>query len=146
MRIGKPGIKRFVMVLMLSWANIALAASGWTAKGETFEAPFSPKLYARERTMSKIMFQFRHRGESPSVEQVRATFGLRADEVDADYGVVQTDSLEGLYTILVDESAQAKIEERLKQMGAEADPRIGFFSNPRIEPFGPPIPDAKNER
>jgi hypothetical protein len=83
--------------------------------------------------MSKIMFQFRHKGQSPSIEQVRAMFDLRQDEVDAEYGVVQTDSLEGLYLVLVSESATPKIEKKLKN--DKNDPAIGVFSNPHIEAY-----------
>jgi len=93
--------------------------------------------------MGMVMFQFRHRGASPTLEQVRTTYGLRPDQVDPNYGVVETDSQDGLHVVLVDESAQAQIEAKLKQMGASSDRAVGVFANPRIEPFDTPRADAK---
>jgi hypothetical protein len=90
--------------------------------------------------MSKVMLQFRKRGETPSLEEIRSTFDLRADQVDPEYGVVQTDSREGLYTVLVDDAARTQIEEKLRLSGAHNDPAVGGFSNPRIEALGPPQP------
>ena len=88
--------------------------------------------------MAKVMLQFRKRGESPTLEEVRSTFDLGADQVDSEYGVVQTDRREGLYVVLVDDTAQAQIEEKIGLAGAGTDPAVGIFSNPHIEPFGPP--------
>jgi len=96
--------------------------------------------------MSKIMFQFRHKGEIPSMKQVLAMFELYEDEIDTEYGVVQTDSIEGLYLVLVDESAQVKIEKKLKDINAKTDPMVGLFSNPRIEPYSTRTSDTKNEK
>jgi len=88
--------------------------------------------------MAKLMLQFRQRGSAPSLDDVRARFDLQAHEIDPAFGVVETDSREGLYTVVVDEAARQRIEQKLKQTGADADPAVGLFANPRIEPFGPP--------
>jgi hypothetical protein len=88
--------------------------------------------------MAKLMFQFRQPGKVPSLDDVRANFGLQVHEIDPAFGVVETDSREGLYTVLVDEAARPQIEQQLKRTGADADPAVGLFSNPPIEPFGPP--------
>jgi hypothetical protein len=58
--------------------------------------------------------------------------------VDSEFGILQSDSKEGLYVMLVDISAQERIKERLRAMGADADPAVGIFSNPRVEPLGSP--------
>ena len=92
--------------------------------------------------MAHIMMQFRQKGKSPTLEEVRTMFGLHANEVDADFGVQQTDTQDGLFTILVDEAATERIREKLAAMGADAIPAVGVFSNPRIEPFGPPAREA----
>jgi hypothetical protein len=91
-----------------------------------------------ENYMPKAMFQFRKQGDEPTLDEVCATFNLRKDQVDSEYGVVQTDSREGLYVVLVDDLAQAQIKEKLEITDAYADPAVGVFSNPQIEPFGPP--------
>ena len=88
--------------------------------------------------MSMVMFQFRHAGGQPTLEQIRQAYGLRPDQVDPEYGVVETDSREGLFVVLVDDGAQRQIEDKLKERGAAGDPAVGVFANPPVEPFGPP--------
>ena len=82
--------------------------------------------------MSKVMFQFRDRGRLPTLDDVCTRFGLRPDEVDSQFGVIPTDSDAGLYVVLVHASAQERIKEKLKTMGADADPAVGVFANPSI--------------
>ena len=89
--------------------------------------------------MSNVIVQFRKRGESPTLEETRAMFDLDPDQVDPEFGVVQTDSQEGLYTFLVDPTAQAQVEQKLRLTGADTDPAVGIFSNPRIEPYDRPL-------
>jgi hypothetical protein len=95
--------------------------------------------------MSKVMFQFREQRTRPTLEEVCTTFGLRPDEVDSEFGVLQSDSREGLYVILVDASAQERITANLRIVGADADPAVGIFSNPRIEPCESHMPSEKKE-
>jgi hypothetical protein len=87
--------------------------------------------------MASVMFQFRHPGGAPTLDQVRTQYGLDAGDVDKTFGVVQTDSADDLYTVLVDDRATARIETALRQAGATGDPAVGVFSNPRVEPTGP---------
>jgi hypothetical protein len=84
--------------------------------------------------MGKVMFQFRHKGATPRLDQVSSRYGLSIEQLDADYGVIETDSLEGLHVVLVDEDAQGQIQAKLKERGEDSDPAVGVFSNPRIEP------------
>lgn len=82
-----------------------------------------------------MILQFRHRGKAPTLDEVRALFGLQPDEVDADFGVVATDPADGLYVIRVDERAAAKL--RVALAARPDDPAEGLFADPPIEPFHP---------
>jgi hypothetical protein len=56
--------------------------------------------------------------------------GVATESLDATYGVVPIDPDQHLYSVLVDELAMGSAASR---------PGVsGPFSNPRIEPFGPP--------
>jgi hypothetical protein len=83
--------------------------------------------------MNGVLFQFRHPGGAPTLEQVRAEYGLNPNEVDATFGVIATDTADHLYTVLVDATATARIEARLRATGQNGDPAVGVFSNPRVE-------------
>jgi len=65
-----------------------------------------------------------------TLSKVLRALKLRPDEVDQNFGVVNLSDEPSLYAILVDEKVAARIE------GVEGVQ--GTFSNPRIEPFGPP--------
>ena len=80
--------------------------------------------------MARVMVTLRLDPEQATLEEVRRLLGLAADEVDPAFGVVNISPAEHLYTILVDEAAAARV--------GDADQVEGVFSNPRIEPYGPP--------
>lgn len=80
--------------------------------------------------MARMMVTLRLPPEQANLEEVRRLLGLSPEEVDPAFGVVNISPAEHLYTILVDDSAAARV--------ADADQVEGVFSNPRIEPFGPP--------
>jgi hypothetical protein len=65
-----------------------------------------------------------------SLDHVRRALDLNANEVDHDFGVVEVDPDNHRYAVLVDEAAAVRVKDAV---GVE-----GPFSNPRIEPFGPP--------
>ncbi len=83
--------------------------------------------------MSRVMVTLRLDPAQASLPEVRRLLGLADDEVDPGFGVVNISPAEHLYTILVDEAAARRI--------ADAGLVEGVFSNPRIEPFGPPEED-----
>lgn len=89
-----------------------------------------------------LLFQFRHKGASaPSLSEVAQNFRFQDDELDTEYGVVKVadDEQAGtLYSVLVEEKARARLEAEIRE--SHPDPAVGFFVNPRIEPFGPPEP------
>jgi hypothetical protein len=80
--------------------------------------------------MARVMVTVRLPPEQATLEEVRRRLGLAPEEVDPAFGVVNISPAEHLYTILVDEEAAARV--------AGADPVQGVYSDPRIEPFGPP--------
>ncbi|MFN8493788.1 MAG: hypothetical protein U0350_39665 [Caldilineaceae bacterium] len=86
--------------------------------------------------MPNVMFQFKHQGPVPSLDEVRKLFNLKPHEVDPQFGVIATDPTEGLYTILIDPKASKRVEAALATRAH--DSAEGIFANPRIEPFGPP--------
>lgn len=69
---------------------------------------------------------------APSLEQVRARYGLGPEEIDESFGVVEVDPEDHTYTILVEESAASKVTP-----GSDWNTE-GPFSNPVIEPMWPP--------
>jgi hypothetical protein len=83
--------------------------------------------------MPRVMVSLRLDPEQASLPEVRRLLGLAADEVDPAFGVVNISPAEHLYTILVEEQAAARV--------GDADQVEGVFSNPRIEPYGPPEDD-----
>lgn len=83
-----------------------------------------------------VMFQFRQPDEVPSMDSVRRRFGLGELEMDAEFGVIATDPAESLYCVLLTAEAAGRATARLGK--ASGDPAQGGFSNPQVEPFGPP--------
>ena len=71
-------------------------------------------------------------GAAPTLDEVVDRYGLDPDDIDAEFGVVEIDPDARLYTILVNPDVAARIQPG---DGWETE---GPYSNPRIEPFGPP--------
>lgn len=83
--------------------------------------------------MAGVMVTLRLSPEHATLDEVRRLLGLTAEEVDPAFGVVNISPAEHLYTILVDETAAARV--------GDSDLVEGVYGNPRIEPFGPPEED-----
>lgn len=90
--------------------------------------------------MQTVMLQFRHKGQPPSLEDARRLFGLKPGEIDTAFGVIAVDPREGIYTVLVAETASERV--RAVFASRPPDPVEGVFANTRIEPFGPPGGDV----
>jgi len=82
-------------------------------------------------SMGKVMFNITSPKGAPTIESVCTDHGLNREEIDTDFGVIAVSPGEHVYTVLIDESAAARLEPGRKALS-------GPFSNPRIEPFGPP--------
>ena len=80
--------------------------------------------------MAKVMMTLRLDPEEANLASITRKFKLAPGEIDRDFGVVGLSPEDHLYAILVDEAAGAKLG------GVEGV--SGPYSNPRIEPFGPP--------
>lgn len=86
--------------------------------------------------METAMLQFSHPDGEPTLDQVARLFGIPRTALDDDFGVIATDPEAGLYTVLVDTAVGPQVETVLARR-PKTDGE-GLFSNPRIEPFGPP--------
>jgi len=87
-----------------------------------------------------VMVQFKHDGPPPTVDEVRRLFNLSDGEVDDQFGVIAIDPDEHIYAALVSADASERVESALASRSR--DPAEGIFSNPKIEPFGPPAPST----
>jgi hypothetical protein len=67
---------------------------------------------------------------APTLAEAAAQLGVTVDDMDASFGVIAIDPAKGLYSVQVR-------ADRL-QTQESTQPYRGPFSNPRIEPFGPP--------
>lgn len=67
----------------------------------------------------------------PSLAEAAAQLGIALSDLNADFGVVVVDPERRLYAVEVDST-------RIPLKESEGQPFRGPFSNPRIEPMGPP--------
>jgi hypothetical protein len=78
--------------------------------------------------MSKVMMTVRSGGEKPSLKDLLERYHLSNADVDEDFGVIEIDPSEHVYTFLVEEAAAEKIADQTTDLR-------GPFSNPVIEDF-----------
>jgi hypothetical protein len=83
--------------------------------------------------MGKLMLTVKLDPERATLADASRELGVAEEELDPDFGVVNIDPDEDLFTVLVDE----KTAER-----AEGKAAGGPYANPPIEPFGPPEPES----
>lgn len=83
--------------------------------------------------MPRLLFNVTWEQGQPSLEQVREKYGFGPEEIDQDFGVIEIDPQDHLYTVLVDQEAAQRVRKRMGK-----GPLEGPYSNPRIEAFGPP--------
>jgi len=85
--------------------------------------------------MAKLLFSITWEQGEPSVEQICEKYGFKPEELDLQFGIIEIDPQDNLYSILVDQDAAERVRE---QLGENIPDMEGPFSNARIEPFGPP--------
>lgn len=82
--------------------------------------------------MGKVMVSLTAPRGAPTVDEIERRLALPPGAIDRQFGVVEVDDLAHEYTISVDEAAAPLIRSTVDWNV------VGTFSNPRIEPFGPP--------
>lgn len=70
---------------------------------------------------------------TPTLAAAARKLGVPAAKLDSGYGLVPVDLAAGLYAVKLDKSEARGAAERLGKGGPE-----GIYSDPKIEPFGPP--------
>jgi hypothetical protein len=91
-----------------------------TSAGQQFASP--PLKF----TMSKVLVTF-NSPDDPTVTDVIDRFVLDESEIDRDFGVIEIDPNQHLFTALVERDAAARIRE--------FDADVSVHSNPEIRPF-----------
>ena len=76
--------------------------------------------------MSKMLYTIKWEGTKPTIEQVVEKFGFDKKDIDAEFGIIEIDPQDNLYSILLEETTIAEKFPKTVE---------GPFSNPRIEPF-----------
>jgi hypothetical protein len=87
------------------------------------------------RMEQQLLLQFVSNDE-PSINDVMKRFGLHCDEIDEVFGVIATDPPAGLYVVLIDTGAAARIRPAIEKL-TDDDPRVGFFGDPPISTTDP---------
>lgn len=82
--------------------------------------------------MPKVMVTIQAADAAPTLAEIQRRYSLGADEIDEQFGVVEVDPAEHVYTILV----EASVASRITSAGQWEV--TGPYANVRIEPFGPP--------
>ena len=80
----------------------------------------------------KALVQFKHVGPPPSLAEAANELGVLVEELDATYGVTPIDAASGLYSVLVNDAAGARVEAALN--AREKDPAEGIYGIPQVEP------------
>ena len=80
--------------------------------------------------MAKYMMTLQLDPSEANLTAVSRRLNLKEDEIDPNFGVVNIDPVQNLYTILVDEAVATKLQ------GSEGIK--GPYSNPKIETFDLP--------
>lgn len=87
--------------------------------------------------MAKLLFNVTWEEGTPLLKDVCEKYGFEPHELDETFGVIEIDPQDHLYTILVEQEAAQRVSDAYNSEHSEPGLE-GPFSNPRIEPLGPP--------
>ena len=82
--------------------------------------------------MARVLVTLKLDPKQATINQVIRSYKLAQSEIDKEYGIVNISPDEHLYVALIDEKAAQRLHGAKGMRGA--------YSNPKIEPFGPPSP------
>jgi hypothetical protein len=80
--------------------------------------------------VAKVMMTVKLDPEAATPELAAQRLGVPREKLDAEFGVVNIDPQRHLYAVLLDEDVAAGV--------SATEGVAGPYSNPPIEPFGPP--------
>lgn len=81
--------------------------------------------------MSKQMLTIKLDPRHATLQEVRKSLELNNSDIDDDFGVNCIDPSQNLYVVMLEKRAAEKLISHKDVAGP--------FSNPKIEPFGPPV-------
>ncbi|MHC4617191.1 MAG: hypothetical protein ACYTEQ_05495 [Planctomycetota bacterium] len=90
--------------------------------------------------MTKVLFSITWEQGEPTVNEICKLYGFQSDEIDVQFGVIEVDPQDRLFTILVDSNAAERVRG-----GRETQLPEGPYANPPIHPFGPPV-ESENDQ
>jgi len=80
-----------------------------------------------------LLVQFRMETGPTTLAAAAKRLGVESGDFDPDYGLVETDPDDHLFTVRVSAEKEATVRAALQS----DDPAEGIFGDPRIEPFAP---------
>jgi hypothetical protein len=87
--------------------------------------------------MAKMLFTVTWAEGKPTLNKIMKKYGFRADEIDEEFGIVEIAPKAHQYSVMVEDDAVKRFLS-ISAKSAEEKDISGPYSNPRIEPFGPP--------
>jgi hypothetical protein len=82
-----------------------------------------------------MLFSITWEQGDPSIEEICQEYGFKPQEIDAQFGIIEIDPEDHLYSILVDQEAALRVRNQLGEGVSDIE---GPFADVRIAPFGPP--------
>lgn len=86
------------------------------------------------------MINLRGLPPNATLEDAAKWLHVEVGDLDETFGVINVDPADGVHTVLIEESALQKLPGGAASQGDSVD---GPFSNPLIQPFGPPLDGIK---
>ena len=81
--------------------------------------------------MARVLLNLKWEGEPPTLDAVAERYGIDPADLDSEFGVIEIDPDEHLYTISIERSAAERVSKEFEG----SDEVEGPFGDVRIEPF-----------